>query len=568
MLASKLYCPTLREVPADAVVISHQYMLRAGMIRKISGGIYTYLPMAWRILRKIEAIIREEMDASGAQEILMPIMQPAEIWKETKRWDVYGPEMFRLKDRHNQEYCLAPTHEELVTTLIRNELRSYKQLPITLYQIQNKYRDEIRPRFGLMRSREFIMKDGYSFDMDDTGADKNYQLMYDTYCKIFDRCGLSYRPVQADNGAIGGSNSHEFMVLANAGEADVVHCLHCDFAANTEIALPPAIFAKKEELLELELRDTPNCSTIQELAEAYQEPMEKTIKALAFDIDGKLVLVMVRGDHEVNEVKVQNLLSGVSLEMASDDMIKAHGLVPGYMSPIDADDKVTVIIDETVMNMYNGIAGANQYGKHYWHVTPSRDFKKVTVAAIRLITEQDVCPVCGKKIKIDRGIEVGQVFKLGTKYSEALGATFLDENGKAKPFVMGCYGIGVTRTMAASIEQHNDEHGIIWPVSIAPYHVVVVPVNTKDAALVETSSTIYKDLQAAGLDVVLDDRAERAGVKFKDADLIGYPIRITVGKAVAESGEVEIKVRQTGGVENCSIANVTAKVQELLATLQ
>jgi prolyl-tRNA synthetase len=568
MLASKLYCPTLREVPADAVVISHQYMLRAGMIRKISGGIYTYLPMAWRTLRKIETIIREEMDASGAQEILMPIMQPAEIWKETKRWDVYGPEMFRLKDRHNQEYCLAPTHEELVTTLIRNELRSYKQLPITLYQMQNKYRDEIRPRFGLMRSREFIMKDGYSFDMDDAGADKNYWLMYYTYCKIFNRCGLSYRPVQADNGAIGGSNSHEFMVLANSGEADVVHCLHCDFAANTEIALPPAISAKKEDLLELELRDTPNCSTIEELAETCHEPIEKTIKALAFDIDGKLVLVMVRGDHEVNEVKVQNILKGVSLEMASEDMIKAHGLVPGYMSPIGADDKVTVIIDETVMNMYNGIAGANQYGKHYWHVTPARDFKNVTIAAIRLITEQDVCPVCGKKIKIDRGIEVGQVFKLGTKYSEAFNATFLDENGKAKPFVMGCYGIGVTRTMAASIEQHNDENGIIWPVSIAPYHVVVVPVNMKDTALAEASRAIYEALQAAGMEVVLDDRTERAGVKFKDADLIGYPIRITVGKAVAERGEVEIKVRETGKVENCLITGVTNKIEELLASLQ
>lgn len=567
MLASKLYCPTLREVPADAVVMSHKYMLRAGMIRKITGGVYSYLPMAWRVLRKIEAIIREEMDAAGTQEILMPIMQPAEIWKETKRWDVYGPEMFRLKDRHNQEYCLAPTHEELVTTLVRNELRSYRQLPITLYQIQNKYRDEIRPRFGLMRSREFIMKDGYSFDMDEEGLDKNYHLMYDTYCRIFDRVGVNYRPVEADNGAIGGSQSHEFMVLANSGEADVVHCLACDYAANTEIAVPAPIVGEKEEALPLEMRDTPNCSTIHELAEGCSLAVEKTIKALAFNVDGKLVLAMVRGDHEVNEVRIQNLLQGISIEMASDELITAHGLVPGYMSPIGADEEVIVFVDETVMAMTNAVAGANVKGKHYFHVDPTRDFKNIRVETIRLITETDVCPVCGGAVKIDRGIEVGQVFKLGTKYSEALQATYLDENGKAKPFVMGCYGIGVSRTMAAAIEQNHDEHGIIWPVSIAPYHVVVVPVNTKAEDLYTMGKDLYEALQAEKIETVFDDRNERAGVKFKDADLIGYPLRITIGKNAGETKEVEIKVRKTGEVHIVPVTEAVAKVKDLLAQL-
>ncbi len=567
MLASKLYCPTLREVPADAVVISHKYMLRAGMIRKITGGVYSYLPMAWRVLRKIEAIIREEMDAAGAQEILMPIMQPAEIWKETKRWDVYGPEMFRLKDRHDQEYCLAPTHEELVTTLVRNELRSYRQLPITLYQIQNKYRDEIRPRFGLMRSREFIMKDGYSFDMNEEGLDKNYHLMYDTYCRIFDRVGVNYRPVEADNGAIGGSQSHEFMVLANSGEADVVHCLACEYAANTEIAVPAPIKAAAEEALPLEIKDTPHCSTIQDLVEQCHLSIEKTIKALAFNVDGKLVLAMVRGDHEVNEVRIQNMLQGVTIEMADDQLIKAHGLMPGYMSPIGADEEVIVFVDETVMHMSNAVAGANQAGKHYFNVNPQRDFKNVQVETIRLITETDVCPVCGGKVQIDRGIEVGQVFKLGTKYSESLNATYLDENGKAQPFVMGCYGIGVSRTMAAAIEQNHDEHGIIWPVSIAPYHAVVVPVNTKSEELYAIGKDIYEQLQILGAEVVFDDRNERAGVKFKDADLIGYPIRITVGKNAAETQEVEIKIRKTGEVITVPVAEAAMKVQELLKTL-
>jgi len=570
MLASKMYCPTLREVPAEAEVASHQFMLKAGMIRKNGGGIYTFLPMGRRVVRKIEAIVREEMDRSGALEIMMPIMQPAEIWQESGRWNVYGAEMFKLKDRHGNDYCLGPTHEELITTLVRNELRSYKQLPITLYQMQNKYRDEIRPRFGLMRSREFVMKDAYSFDIDEEGLHKSYQVMYDAYSRIFDRCGLTYRPVQADSGQIGGNHTHEFMALAAAGEADVVTCTKCDFAANVEKAEPRTLEMPTEEMKDMELIETPNCSTIEDLAEFLHIPVEKTIKAVAFDVDGKLVLCMVRGDHEVNDVVVQNMVGGIDIEPASEEELLAHGLQPGYMSPLQAapqDDKFQIIVDATAMNVYNGVTGANKHGYHYANVTPSRDFKNVTVATIRLITKDDVCPVCGGPIQMMQGIEVGQVFELGTKYSQSLGATFLDKNGKAKPFVMGCYGIGVTRTMAAAIEQYHDDKGIIWPVSLAPYVVDIVPVSNKDAAMMDIAAKLYDTLQQDGLDVMMDDRDERAGVKFMDADLIGYPIRVTVGKKSAADQTVEIKVRKTGDMEVVSIESAAARVKEILANL-
>jgi prolyl-tRNA synthetase len=570
MLASKMYCPTLREVPAEAEVASHQFMLKAGMIRKNGGGIYTFLPMGRRVVRKIEAIVREEMDRSGALEIMMPIMQPAEIWQESGRWNVYGAEMFKLKDRHGNDYCLGPTHEELITTLVRNELRSYKQLPITLYQMQNKYRDEIRPRFGLMRSREFVMKDAYSFDIDEEGLHKSYQVMYDAYSRIFDRCGLTYRPVQADSGQIGGNHTHEFMALAAAGEADVVTCTKCDFAANVEKAEPRTLEMPTEEMKDMELIETPNCATIEDLAEFLHIPVEKTIKAVAFDVDGKLVLCMVRGDHEVNDVVVQNMVGGIDIEPASEEELLAHGLQPGYMSPLQAapqDDKFQIIVDATAMNVYNGVTGANKHGYHYANVTPSRDFKNVTVATIRLITKDDVCPVCGGPIQMIQGIEVGQVFELGTKYSQSLGATFLDKNGKAKPFVMGCYGIGVTRTMAAAIEQYHDDKGIIWPVSLAPYVVDIVPVSNKDAAMMDIAAKLYDTLQQDGLDVMMDDRDERAGVKFMDADLIGYPIRVTVGKKSAADQTVEIKVRKTGDMEVVSIESAAARVKEILASL-
>lgn len=571
MLASKLYCPTLRDDPAEADVASHKYMLKAGMLRKNSAGFYSFLPLGRRVVLKIENIVREEMDATGAQEIMMPIVQPSEIWKESGRWEVYGQEMFKLKDRHDNDYCLAPTHEELITTLVRNELRSYKQLPVTLYQIQNKYRDEIRPRFGLMRSREFVMKDGYSFDVDREGMIKSYDTMYKAYEKIFDRCGLNYRPVLADSGQIGGNYSHEFMALANSGEADVVICTECGFAANVEKATPKKLDAPAEPLQDMELIETPHCATIDDLVKFANVPIEKTIKAVAFDIDGKLVLCMVRGDHEVNDVAVQNIVGGNDVEPASDELMTKYGLAPGYMSPLNAkaqDEHFTIIVDETAMGVYNGITGANKPGYHYKNITPSRDFKDVTVATIRLITEHDCCPECGAAVKLTQGIEVGQVFGLGTKYSEALHATFLDKNGKAQPFVMGCYGVGVTRTMAAAIEQFHDDKGIMWPVAIAPYEVAVIPINTRDEELVNYAMTIYNDLSKDSKEIILDDRNERAGVKFNDADLIGYPIQVVIGKATKNDQTVEIKVRRTGDVEVVPVDKAVARVHEILADLR
>lgn len=572
MLASKLYAPTLREVPSDADVISAQYMLRAGFVRKVAGGLYTFLPLAWKSLRKIEAIIREEMEASNAQEIMMPILQPAEIWQESGRWPVYGAEMIRLTDRHHRDYCLGPTHEEMVTTLVKNEINSYRQLPVNLYQIQSKFRDERRPRFGLMRSREFIMKDGYSFDSDEDGLDISYQSMYDAYNRIFSRCGLYFKPVEADSGAIGGSNSHEFMALADAGEADVIHCTSCNYAANIEIGQPGVIKQEEEPLQELSIVSTPNAKTIEAVAMQLGIPTTRTIKAVLYSIDGKVVLAMVRGDHEVNEIAVQHAVNGIlEPEMATDEQMENVGLVAGFISPVGlvATDNLAIVVDESVMEMYNCCGGANQKDAHYININPKRDFntEEIIVAPIRLITDEDVCPHCGKELRIDKGIEVGQVFKLGTKYSEALGATFLDNSGRPKPLVMGCYGIGVTRTLAATIEQSHDENGIIWPRSIAPFEVVIVPINVKDEALMDISTKIYTSLQSSGIDVLLDDRKDRAGVKFKDADLIGYPLRITISKHSIETGEVEIKTRKTGDVVNVKIDEVITSTKELLSTL-
>ena len=572
MLASKLYSPTLREIPADAEIASHQYMLKAGMLRKNGSGLYSFLPLGRRVTLKVEQIVREEMDATGAQEIMMPIMQPAEIWHESGRWSAYGPEMFKLQDRHDNGYCLGPTHEELITTLLRNELRSYKQMPLILWQMQNKYRDEIRPRFGLMRSREFVMKDAYSFDVDEEGLHKTYQIMYDAYDRVFTRCGLNFKPVEADSGQIGGSHTHEFMALAAAGEAEVVSCSKCQYAADIEKAVPNTLDMAAEDAADVELIETPNCSTIEDLANFLQIPVEKTIKAVAFDVDGKTVLCMVRGDHEVNDVAVQNLVGGNTIEPATDEELKAHGLQPGYMSPMGADtpdnESFYVIVDPTAMNVPNGVTGANKHGYHYKNVNPKRDFQNVTVATIRLMTKDDVCPHCGAPIDIVRGIEVGQVFELGTKYSEALNATFLDQNGKAKPYVMGCYGIGVTRTIAAAIEQFHDDKGIMWPVAIAPYEVVVVPVSSKDEEQMKIAEGLYTQLKGMGVDVLFDDRNERAGVKFNDADLIVYPVRITVGKKSAADQTVEIKVRRTGHEEVAAIADSAARVQAILNELR
>ena len=569
MRVSRLYAPTLREVPAEAEVVSHQLMLRAGFMRKAAGGIYSYLPLALRVLKKIEAIVREEMDQAGAQELLMPIVQPAEMWQESGRWDVYGAEMFRLNDRHNRNFCLGPTHEEMVTTLIRADIRSYRQLPLNVYQIQNKFRDERRPRFGLMRGREFIMKDAYSFDRDEEAVDKSYKSMYDAYTRIVTRCGLNFRPVEADSGAIGGSGSHEFMVIADSGEAEIVFCTECEYAANVEKAELAAISSVDEPMQELKSVDTPNCKTIADVCNYLNLSIEKSVKAVAYTSEKGLILCFVRGDHEVNEIKVINTCNVINLEMASEEELTKAGSVGGYRGPVGMDPKKEMIfVDSSVMNMHNFCCGANKSDSHYLNVNPGRDFTPTFVADIRLIQETDACPHCGGKISKARGIEVGQVFKLFTKYSEALKATYLDENGKEKPMVMGCYGVGVSRTMAAAIEQNNDADGIIWPAAIAPYQVLVVPVNVKDELSSQMAEEVYSNLLKAGIETVIDDRKERPGVKFKDADLIGYPIRVVIGPKTLTEKQIEIKIRRTGEVLSLPLNDDYVKaIKELLLNL-
>lgn len=551
------------------MVVSHQYMLKAGMMRKVGNGIYSFLPLAWRSIQKVEKIIREEINKTGAQEIMMPIVQPAELWQKTGRWDVFGPEMFKLKDRNDREYCLGPTHEELVTSLIQMDTTSYKQLPVSVYQIQNKYRDEKRPRFGLMRSREFIMKDGYTFDADEEGLDKQYKLMYDAYSRIFTRCGLTFRPVIADSGAIGGSGSHEFEVLADSGEADIVYCENCDFAANIEAVDPLTIKSDIHNDKKKEIVETPGQHTIEMVCDFLHAPVKQSVKAVVYNVDGLVVLAMVRGDHEVNETKIQHIYNAINVDMASDEDLKKVGLTAGYISPIGLKrtKEFDILVDPTVMEMQDACCGANEKDKHYIHVNPARDFKDVRVETIRQIEEGDACPHCGGKIVRCRGIEVGQVFKLGTKYSEALHATFLDNQGKSHPFVMGCYGIGVTRTVAASIEQNHDADGIIWPVAIAPYEVVIVPANNKSEEVMAAAKKLYDSMEDSRDEVVLDDRNERAGIKFKDADLIGYPVRVTIGKKWQQSGSVEIKIRRSGEVVEVPLEEAKDKVLEILQTL-
>ena len=570
MRATNLYAPTLRNTPAEAEIASHQLMYRAGLIRKSAGGMYSYLPLAWRTIRKIERIIREEMDAAGGQEIMMPILQPSELWEESGRWGAYGAEMIRVKDRHDREFCMGPTHEEMITALVRDELRSYKQLPVLLYQIQDKFRDERRPRFGIMRSREFIMKDLYSFDKDVEGMNESYRKMSVAYTNIFTRCGLDFRAVEADSGAIGGGHSEEFTVLAPEGESRIACCDACSYAASDEKAALRPMDAPDEAELPLEKVATPGTHTIALLAEYLKVPVEKTIKAVAYQTeDDTLILAFLRGDHEVNEIKLANVVPGAcDLRMADEDAIRAVGGCPGFMSPIGIAKGTHIIVDETAMRMHNAVSGANEADFHYTNVNPKRDFEAVTVADIRLVEEGDACPVCENgHLHIGRGIEAGQIFALGTKYSEAMGATFLDETGKAQPMQMGCYGIGVGRTMAAAIEQNHDEHGIIWPRAIAPYEVVVVAVNAKDDAQLAYAEEVYEELRAAGIDVLLDDRRERAGVKFNDCDLIGYPVRIAIGPKTIDSGSIEVKVRRTGELINFARDTYLKGVQDMLATL-
>ena len=548
MYFSKMFLPTLREVPAEAEIISHKLMLRAGLIRKLASGIYSFLPLGLRVLKKIEQVVREEMDSAGAQELLMPALLPAESFRESGRWEVFGPEMFRLKDRNDREFCLGPTHEEIFTGTVKSSLRSYRSLPVILYQIQTKYRDEIRPRFGVMRSREFIMKDAYSFDRDEAGLDDSYMKMEKAYRRIFDRLGLDYKVVEADSGAMGGSGSQEFMVISEIGEDGIAYCEACGYGANEEKAsCSPkntihSVGSMDESMIEK--IHTPNIHTITELTEFLGCDAVKMAKTLIYKADGILVAAMVRGDRELNEVKLKNVLECTELEMANAESVRSvTNAEVGFAGPVGL--KIRIIADHEVAQGRNLIVGANETDHHLLNVNIGRDFD-AEVHDIRFIAAGDACPCCGKSIILARGIEVGHIFKLGTKYSSALACNYSDEEGNERPMVMGSYGIGINRTMAAVIEQHHDENGIIWPMEIAPYHVIIVPVNVLNEKVMKIAEVMYQRLTDAGLEVILDDRNERAGVKFMDADLIGIPIRINVGRKAAE-GIVEYKPR--GGKE-------------------
>ena len=543
MRMSKLLVPTLREVPSDAEIMSHKLMLRAAFIRKLAAGVYSWLPLGLRTLKKIENIVREEMDAADAQELLMSALLPAEAYQASGRWEVFGPNMFKLKDRNDRDFCLGPTHEELFTQTVINEVRSYKEYPMTLYQIQNKYRDEARPRFGVMRSREFVMKDAYSFDKDWAGLDESYKKMYDAYCRIFTRLGLDFTIVDADSGAMDGSGSQEFMVKSPVGEDGIAYCDACGYAANYEKAecIPEEkVFAEGD--FDMEKVETPNVHTIEELVEFFGTENHVFAKTIIYKADDKYIAAMVRGDREINEVKLKNLVGCVDdLELAEPFMVRelTHADV-GFAGPVGLE--IDVYADKEVAEMKNFIIGANETGYHYKNCNINKDFAPTVVADIRVITDGDKCPKCGAPIKTAQGIEVGHIFKLGTKYSDALGLTYTDETGEQKTVVMGCYGIGVTRCIAAAVEQGHDENGIVLPVAIAPYQVIVIPVNSKEEEQVKLAEEIYENLKKQGIEVLIDDRAERAGVKFKDADLIGIPLRIVVGKKCGE-GIVEYKKR-------------------------
>ncbi|MBU0484913.1 MAG: proline--tRNA ligase [Proteobacteria bacterium] len=583
MRYSQLLLPTLKETPAEAEVVSHRLLLRAGFIRKLTSGVYTYLPLGLAAIRKVEQIVRQEMNRAGAQEVLLPVVQPADLWIESGRWVKYGPELLRFKDRHERESCLGPTHEEVITDLVRKNVHSYKNLPLNLYQIQTKFRDEIRPRFGLMRGREFIMKDGYSFDGTEDAANATYNKMHEAYQRIFKRCGLSFRAVEADTGSIGGSFSHEFMVLAETGEDTLAICKSgnkapsgeiCNYAANMEKAAgqPPAPLVSEPQLLPLKKIETPGKRKVQAVTEFLGIAPQNLVKTMIYVADGKPVAVLVRGDHEVQPVKLKNMLGAVDVEMADDKQAFGFTGVPtGYLGPVGM--KITVVADREVTVMRNFAIGASEKNYHYLNANLGRDFEVSAVGDLRMVTEDDCCPVCGGELEFTKGIEVGHIFKLGTSYSEALQATFLDGNGKEQFFIMGCYGIGVSRTVAASIEQNHDQDGIVFPLPIAPYQVVILNLSPKDEQITQAAEDIYQGLLAAGVEVLLDDRDERPGSKFKDADLIGIPFRVMVGKSFTQEGLIEIRRRDNGqsisvplseAVDNL-VATIRAELNELSA---
>lgn len=564
MRFSRLYAPTLKEKPSDAELVSQELLQRGGFVRKIAAGVYTYLPLGWRVIRKIEEIVREEMDAIGAQELLMPIIQPAEIWKITGRWDDYGPEMMKLQDRHERAFTLGPTHEEMITTIVRDELNSYKQLPLSLYQIANKYRDEIRPRFGILRAREFIMKDAYSFHRDWQSLDETYKDFYRAYSKIVERIGLKYVVVEAATGAIGGSESHEFSVLASTGESTLLLCERCGYAASQERAeYIPEYDETEEEEKPLERVDTPDVRTIEEVSNFLGVPKEKIVKSLVFVGRQGAVMALIRGDLELNPEKLKAHLKDQTLELADPETVEKLFDVPvGFVGPVGAEN-VRIIGDLSVQKMKNYVVGGMKTDTHYINANHGRDFTVSEWVDLKLVEAGDRCPKCGEPLESTKGIELGHIFKLGTKYSEAMGAYFTDQDGSKNPFIMGCYGWGISRTMGAAVEQLHDDRGIIWPLSIAPYQVVVTVVNMGDENQVKTGERIYSHLMGAGLEVLLDDRSVSAGFKFNDADLIGIPIRVTVGKKVSQ-GLVEVKKRYEEHAQSISTESVVEAVMNAL----
>ena len=568
MRYSQLFIPTLKETPAEAEVTSHKLMIRAGMIRKLAAGIYSTLPLGLRVLRNVENIIREEMNVTGAQEVFLPCIQPAELWQESGRWKLYGKDLLRIKDRHDRDFCFGPTHEEVITDILRKEVRSYRQLPISFYQIQTKFRDEIRPRFGVMRGREFMMKDAYSFDCDEEGAERSYKKMYQAYCNIFKRCGLSFKAVEADSGTIGGSYSHEFMVIADSGEEAIAFCDKCDYAANLEKAEIKATDSyKKNEKKKLKSVETPGMMSVEEVSSFLKVTPKDLAKTLLFETEKGTVAAMLRGDHQINEIKLKNITGCSEINLAREEVVKEiSGAPTGFTGPMGL--KIAVFADHAIQQGTNFVTGANKADYHLLNVNEGRDFSVKNFCDIRNVEDGDPCPKCSGQTQLKRGIEVGHVFKLGEKYSKSLKAKFLDKDGKEKYFVMGCYGIGVGRTMAAAIEQNFDQDGIIWPIPIAPFQVMVIPLNVNSKEISNAADKIYDHLLKDKIEVLIDDRDERPGVKFKDADLLGIPLQIIIGDRTLKESAVELKIRKYKKIEKVGIDEIAKKIVRLVVSGQ